>query len=368
MKRYAAARHRGKPPKWWPEGTNWPPRDRWRHRHRRLLPQLLRRVFAAFFLALFACGASLLLLQALTQGVTAASYALLAGVILLVAIGAFAVVRGGSWLQRLVTPIDDILATTEQLASGDYSARAPVNGLPELRNLARAVNEMAVRLEHAALSRRGFFADVTHELRTPLTVLQGELEGMLDGITPRSHERLQSLLEETRHLSHLVEDLRTLSLAEAGALDLHLEPIYLADFLQEVSGSFRREAERAGVSLEAVTDSEAPAAELDPHRLREVLANLILNSLQALKDGGQIKLGYAWENGSHRLTVADDGPGIPQDIVETAFDRFTKSSDSSGSGLGLAIARELVEAHGGTIAFRTRPAAGTSVEIEFPPN
>jgi signal transduction histidine kinase len=324
------------------------------------------RVFAVFFLALFACGASLLLLQALTQGVTTASYALLVGVLLLLAIGVFAVVRGGSWLQRLVTPIDEILATTERLASGDYEARAPLSGLPELRSLAAAVNAMADQLEQTARTRRGFFANVTHELRTPLTVLQGDLEGMLDGVTPRSDDRIQSLLEEARHLSLLVEDLRTLSLAEAGALQLRREPVDLGVFLHEVAASFRSEAERAGVELVVQSSAGSTPADVDPTRMREVLANLVLNSLQALDGGGQITLDYHHESGEHRITVEDDGPGIPDEILATAFERFSKSQESRGSGLGLAIAKELVEAHSGSIQAMGRDSGGTSVVIRIP--
>ncbi|MGA9531782.1 MAG: histidine kinase dimerization/phospho-acceptor domain-containing protein, partial [Anaerolineales bacterium] len=221
----------GQPPPWWPSEAGWPPQRPWRHRHRRLFPRVIVRVFAVFFLALFACGASLLALQTLANGVSTVSYVTLAGVALLLVIGITAAARGSRWLRGLVTPIDDLLEATDRLAAGDYQARAPVRGLPELRQMAAAINGMAEQLDRTAAERRGFFASVTHELRTPLTILQGEVEGMIDGIHPANEERLQSVLEETRHLSQLVEDLRTLSLAEAGALELRLEPTDLADFL-----------------------------------------------------------------------------------------------------------------------------------------
>jgi two-component system sensor histidine kinase BaeS len=324
------------------------------------------RLFAAFFLGLLACGASLLAVQTLASGFSTISYVTLAGVALLLIVGVTVAVRGSRLLRGLIAPIDSLLETTDRLAAGDYQARAPVRGLPELRQLAATINGMAEQLERSAAERRGFFANVTHELRTPLTVLQGEVEGMIDGVHPANEERLRSVLEETRHLSHLVEDLRTLSLAEAGALQLRLEPTDLSDFLHETSAAFRSEAERAGIGLEVHADDGAPPAEIDPLRLREVLANLIVNALHASQPGDTIHLGYAHSDQGHLLTVADGGSGIrPQDLP-TLFDRFTKSTGSDGSGLGLAIARELVTAHGGRIEVESEVGVGTTMRVVLP--
>jgi two-component system sensor histidine kinase BaeS len=324
------------------------------------------RVVAAFFLALFACGASLLVFQALATNATTVSYLTLAGVVLLLLIGIGAILRAGGALRALVAPIDDLLETTGRLAAGDYTARADPRGLPELRRLAASINAMAERLERTAAERRGFFASVTHELRTPLTILRGELEGMLDGINPPDQRRLASLLEETEHLSSIVEDLRTLSLADSGALDLRLEPTELADFVHEVGAAFAGEAERAGVDIEIRTAEGAPAADVDPRRLREVLANLIVNALHASPPGTTLTLGYTQAGSKHTLTVTDQGPGIPPDALPTIFDRFTKSAESEGSGLGLAIARELVEAHGGSIEASSKVGAGTTIRVALP--
>jgi two-component system sensor histidine kinase BaeS len=327
---------------------------------------VVARLAAAFFLALFACGASLLLFQSLATEVNAITYLTLAGVAILLFIGLAAAVRGGRWLQGMISPIDDLLATTEQLAAGDYQARAPLKGIPELRRLSSAINGMAGQLEQTAAARQGFFANVTHELRTPLTIIQGEVEGMIDGVHPPDEERLGSILEETRHLSRLVEDLRTLSLAEAGALELRLEPTQLADFLHEVAASFKLEAERAGVRLEIQAQSEAPPALVDPRRLREVLANLIINGINASQAGDQISLAYNFQEGTHHLAVADEGAGITDEDLPAIFDRFTKSSESEGTGLGLAIAKELVEAHGGTIEVESQAGIGTVMKVELP--
>ncbi|HEX9795565.1 MAG TPA: ATP-binding protein [Anaerolineales bacterium] len=359
------SRHNGPPP-WWPPEEAWPPRRRWHGRRHRLFPRVMLRVFTGLFLVLLGCGTSLLLLQTLATDITTITYLLLAGVGLLFVGGILSVIRSGRWLRGLVAPIDDLLDTTDRLAAGDYQARASLQGLPELRRLAASINSMAQQLDRSAAQRRGFFANVTHELRTPLTILQGELEGMIDGVTPLSPERFQSLLEETRHLSQLVEDLRTLSLAEAGALELRREPTDLADFVHEVAASLRNEAERAGVALQVTAEDGAPTTEIDPLRLREVLANLMVNGLRACQPGGQLKIGYAHEMGGHILTVADNGRGIPPDDLPAVFDRFSKGTESDGSGLGLAIAKELVEAHGGTIGLDSQPGVGTVATITLP--
>lgn len=324
------------------------------------------RVFTGLFLVLLGCGTSLLLLQTLATDITTLTYLLLAGVGLLFVAGILSVIRSGRWLRGLVAPIDDLLDTTDRLAAGDYQARAPLQGLPELRRLAASINSMAEQLDRSAAQRRGFFANVTHELRTPLTILQGELEGMIDGVTPLSPERFQSLLEETRHLSQLVEDLRTLSLAEAGALELRREPTELADFVHEVAASLRNEAERAGVALQVTAVDGAPPAEIDPLRLREVLANLIVNGLRACQPGDQLKIDYAHVAGDHVLTVADNGRGIPPDELPSVFDRFSKGRESDGSGLGLAIAKELVEAHGGAVEITSQLGVGTIARVVLP--
>lgn len=327
---------------------------------------MVGRLFAAFLLAAFACGASLILLLGLNQGSSSASYGLVFGVVLLIVIGAAGLAMSWRWLRRLVAPIDDLLAATEQLADGQYQARVPIQGIPELRSLGRAINAMATRLESSAARRRGFFASVAHELRTPLTILRGDLEGMLDDVTPRSDDRIRSLLEETHHLSNLVEDLRTLSLAEAGTLDLRRESLDLADFVIEVVSSFQSEAGRAGVQLDTASVGEGPSVAVDPLRLREVLANLIVNAIQAVGKGGRVRLSYEFYDESHRISVSDDGPGIPQDKLEAVFDRFSKLPGSTGSGLGLAIARELIEAHGGSLQAASERGSGTTMTIHLP--
>ena len=272
--------------------------------------------------------------------------------ILLVLVVTGMTVRSVLGLRRMSVPLDDLLAASGRVAEGDYSARVDEKGPAEVRALARAFNSMAEKLEGVNRRRRDLLADVTHELRTPLTVIQGNVEGMLDGVYPADEARLKSILEETGLLSRLVEDLRTLALAESGALRLKKEPTDLAALVRETAAAFASQADTAGVKLELALEA-TPVLELDPQRIGEVLTNLIANALRYTPRGGRIGIrlaatGSGGERGA-LVSVTDSGPGIPPADLPRVFDRFYKSSDSGGMGLGLSIARTLVEAHGGEI-------------------
>ncbi|MEO7664464.1 MAG: HAMP domain-containing sensor histidine kinase, partial [Candidatus Limnocylindrales bacterium] len=211
-------------------------------------------------------------------------------------------------------------------------------------------------------------ADVGHELRTPLAVIRGNLEAIVDGIHPADEAHLAGLIEETRVMERLVEDLRTMSLAEAGTLALHREPTDPDVLLGEVVASFDAEARRVGVTLHLSTPSDLPILDVDPVRIREVLSNLVSNALRHTPAGGRIELVGAADDGRHtvRLRVADTGSGIDAQLLPHVFDRFAKGRDSRGSGLGLAIARDLVTAHGGTIDVQSEAGSGTAFEIRLP--
>jgi two-component system sensor histidine kinase BaeS len=234
--------------------------------------------------------------------------------------------------------------------------------------LADGFNTRAERLENDERQRRSLLADVSHELRTPLAVLQGNLEALIDGVHPADEEHLGALLDETRVVSRLVDDLRTLALSEAGSLALHPEPTDLGVIVTEVAGSFRPTAEAAGVNLAVEADETLPLLEVDPVRTREVLSNLVANALRHTPSGGEIRLAATTEsNGSWvRVRVIDTGSGIAPEDLPHVFDRFWKSPESRGSGLGLPIARNLVEAQGGHIGVDSSPGHGTTVWFRLP--
>jgi signal transduction histidine kinase len=207
--------------------------------------------------------------------------------------------------------------------------------------------------------RRQLMADVAHELRTPLAILQGRIEGLLDGVYPRDDARLGELLEETRHLSRLVEDLRTIANAEAGALDLRPEPVDPGELIREVAASF-------DPSVDVDLPEEMPLLNVDPLRIREVLLNLLSNAVRHTPAGAPISIGAEVRPKEVAIHVTDRGSGIPAAELPRIFERFHKGRDSRGSGLGLAIARDLVQAHGGTIGVTSEVGKGTTVTVTLP--
>jgi two-component system OmpR family sensor kinase/two-component system sensor histidine kinase BaeS len=282
-----------------------------------------------------------------------------------------------SIMRRVATPLGGVMDAADRVAAGNYDVRVAEQGPPPIRALARAFNTMTERLGNHDRLRRDLMADVAHELRTPLTVMQGKLEGLLDGVYPRDEAQLQQLLEETHVLSRLVEDLRTLALSESGALKLQKEPIDLGGLARDVAGSFGGEATARHVTLEVNSPDELPLIEIDPVRIREVMTNLLSNALRHTPSGGSVIVRVAaWPRGSESrvpqlesrivVEVCDTGRGMTPDAIARAFDRFYKGSESRGSGLGLTIARSLVAAHGGEIHASSEPGRGTTITFTLP--
>ena len=313
-------------------------------------------------LVLFAIGS--LLGIAVPGGPTLTTPAGLLGVVL-GALALFAVIRV---FRSISAPLGALGEAAGQVQAGDYSVRVdqPERGPGELRTLVSAFNEMAARLEAENATRRRLLADVSHELRTPLAVVQGNLEAVLDGIYPADDAHLRPILEETRVLERLVDDLRTLSLAESGVLPLHPEPTEPRVLLEDVASVHRARAAENGVAVEVAAGPDLEPVDIDPMRMHQVLSNLVDNAVRAMPDGGSIVLAATARDGGLDLEVADDGPGIPDELRASVFERFTKSGTSRGSGLGLAIARAIVEAHGGSIDFADRQPRGTRIRIELP--
>ncbi len=368
------AAHAGPRPPWWPTDEPWPPaRGGWPGRRGRRHG----RGFGCLFGALFLVGLSVLL--ALATGVLYV-VGLLGGdgrpgvvqvlAVLVVLGGIVAFLGSGRFLRRTGTTLDALVEATRRVEDGDYGARVevPRGGPRPLRDLARGFNTMATRLETDERQRRSLLADVSHELRTPLAVVQGNLEAILDGVHPADEAHVETILDETRVLARLIEDLRTLALSEAGTLTLHPEPTDVGVLATDVLAGFRATADRQGVVLETAIADELPLIAVDPIRLREVIENLLSNALRYTPRGGTIRLSVAQEaeGADLRLVVADTGSGIPAELVPRLFDRFARGDDSSGSGLGLAIARALVVAHGGTIEAASAQGVGTTVTVCLP--
>jgi len=272
----------------------------------------------------------------------------------------------GRVVRRLAAPVGDLIEASGRIEAGDFSTRVQEAGPREVRALARAFNAMSARLEEAEQQRRSALADVSHELRTPLTVIQGNVEALLDGVYPADAAHIEPILAETRILERLIDDLRTLTLAEAGSLVLHREPTDLANLLNEVAASYRPQADEAGITLDVTAPDDLPSVDIDPTRIREVVSNLLTNALRHTPRGGAVELSAALEDGQTAVTVRDTGSGIRADQLDRIFDRFYRSPDSPGSGLGLPIAKSLIEAHGGTIRASSVIGAGTVIAFVLP--
>ena len=358
----ATATPRRRPP-WWPADETWPPRGR---PPGAVFVRAIFRLFAGLaLLAAIALGAVVLAYH--TAGAVAAvAVFVLAGVLgLMLVLAALAAVGA----HRFTRPVNDLVEAAGRIERGDYTARVHVRwGPPVLRHLATAFNTMSARLEADERQRRTLLADISHELRNPLTVLQGDLEAMVDGVYLADDAHLARALEETRVLGRLIADLRTLALAETGTLPLHREPADLCVLIAELAASLETAGNRVGVRVEVGLPDDAPLADIDPVRIHEVLSNLVTNALRYAPSGTAITVRLEIDPSQTRatITVDDEGSGIDPQLQEHLFERFVKSPESRGSGLGLAIARELIQAHGGSIAARSNEAGGTQMRVVLP--
>lgn len=291
----------------------------------------------------------------------------LAGIAVLFA-GAVAIVGLGRAVRRSAAPIDDVVLAARRVEAGDFSARIADGGPPELRAVARAFNSMAARLAENDAQRRSFLADVSHELRTPLTVIEGHIEGVLDGVYPPDDKHLGPVLEETRTLERLVDDLRTLALADAGALTLAREPTDVEEVISDAVTAARPSADRARVVLKRDAAAGLPQLFIDPVRIRGVLGNLLANAIRHTPPDGQVSVAAKSvpDGRAVEVSVSDSGPGIEPDLLPRVFERFAKGHGSRGSGLGLAIARDVIRAHGGTITAEGEPGRGTTIRFVLP--
>jgi signal transduction histidine kinase len=320
--------------------------------------------------ALSAYGAfSLLSMLAAAVGIVPPSPRGVASLVLLGAVAGAAVAAAVvfAFARRVALPIGVVMDAADRVAGGDYAARVTERGPAAVRGLARSFNMMAERLQSHDRIRRDLMADVAHELRTPLTVMQGKLEGLIDGVYARDDRQLREVLEETHLLSRLVEDLRTLALTESGGLKLQKEVTDVLDLARGVVGAFDAEAAARGVTLRVDGREDVAPLSIDPLRVREVLGNLLSNGVRHTPSGGSVEIRVVGADDGVIVEVRDTGEGMSSDELARAFERFYKGAPSShGSGLGLTIARNLVRAHGGEMTAASRPGHGTTMTFTLP--
>jgi len=278
---------------------------------------------------------------------------------------------GATLSRRITRPLQDFVAATTRIADGDLSVRVERQFPGELGELADSFNVMASELERSDQLRRNMTADVAHELRTPLSVIRGKLEGILDGVYPATEDHISPVLEETEVLTHLVEDLRVLALAEARQLSLDVRPTDVGNLLRDAQVNFGPLAEDRDVFLVLDVHENLPSISADRQRLSQVLANLITNALRHTPSGGTVTLTGFASGGDVVIEVKDTGVGIGAEDLDHVFGRFwrgekSRSRESGGSGLGLAIARELVLLHGGTIEVESTLGRGSVFRCRLP--
>ena len=356
-------------PSWWPENEPWEP---WRVAGRR--GRIFRRRIALLALTVLAVlvGTMVAMVWLGVQNLAATGNSSIGAVITIAVLGAIPVALALVIAVRHVgLPFGTIMEGADRVAAGDYTTRVPEHGPPPMRALARAFNTMTERLQNHDRLRRDLMADVAHELRTPLTVIQGKLEGLLDGVYPPDERQLGMLVEETHVLSRLIEDLRTVALSEGGALKLLKESADVDALARDVVHAFEGEAGERGVTLRIAAPEHLPPIAVDPVRIREVLSNLLANALRHTPSGGTVDV-RVYESRSNgggdaiAVDVRDTGSGMSADEIARVFDRFHKGSGSRGSGLGLTIARGLVTAHGGEIRASSALGAGTTMSFTLP--
>ena len=360
-------------PPWWPPNEPWPPRYGsyvWSHRRMRFARRMAF-LFACFF-ALMAIGAVNVVSWALATlrgsphvpsppAVTAVPFIFALVIACFIAAGgAFALMR------RVGVPLADVVSAAGRVAAGDYGVRIGEQGPASLRSVARAFNSMTTQLQAHDEQRRHLMADIAHELRTPLTVMQGQLEGLVDGIYARDDARLNEVLGQARLLGRLVEDLNTLAQAERGTLALRKEPTDLGALVDDATAAFAGEAAAKRIAIRVADHDELPTVDVDPVRIREVLTNLLSNALRHSPDGASVTIEVEPRRDAIAVSVRDTGVGLPPDVLPRIFDRFYKGPASKGSGLGLTIARNFVEAHGGRMSAESRVGEGTVITFTLP--
>ena len=355
--------HRDQRPPWWPGNEPWPPQG-----HERA-SQWIRRSFlfrvggVFIFVLLFGAFGLARLFGLIGER---AGFEPRGGAFGLVMLALFLVVFFFGGMRRVGFPLGSIVDAAERVGRGDYSTRIVERGPPFLQKIARAFNAMATRLEVQEQQRRNLMADVAHELRTPLSVIRGRLEGLLDGVYERDDRSIDQLIEETRLLERLVEDLRTLAHAESGTLRLQRESTDAGVLIHDVAQSLDAAARTRGVEIAVSLAGDLPLVDIDPFRIREVLTNLITNALRHTPAGGRVTVAARTETNRLHVDVQDTGSGIPPQDLAKVFDRFSKGADSQGSGLGLTIARNLIAAHGGEVSARNRPEGGATFTFSLP--
>ena len=279
-------------------------------------------------------------------------------------LGGVAVLSSMILARRLTRPISRLARAADSISQGNLHERIETTGSDELATLAHSFNRMARALEMQNALRKKVSANFAHEMRTPLAVMQGQLEGMLDGLIPNERRVLESLLEENLRLARIVANVEELVQAEASAISLKRIRLPLKPILESIAQRFSDARGEKNLSFSVACGGEV-LVNADPERLTQILINLVTNAVRATDSGGTIRLCGTAEREECRIDVTDTGRGIDEAELPLIFERFYRKG-SDGLGLGLSIVRELVDAHGGTIEVASRPGEGSTFTVRLP--
>jgi len=276
---------------------------------------------------------------------------------------------GGLLAFTMTRSLRDLTEATVDIAKGRFGKQVKVRSKDEIGKLAESFNQMSFDLEQATKARQQMTADIAHDLRSPLSVITGYAEALSDAKLPGTPEVYDILLQETKYLDRLVDDLRLLSLADTGELPLTYQPILPQSLLERVIARHAVAGSQRHIDLKIDVASELPLLNVDVERMSQVLDNLILNAFRYTPEGGYVVLGAVSKADLVQITVKDSGRGIVAEDLPHIFDRFyrgDKSRQHTGeSGLGLAIAKSIVEAHGGMISVESAPEQGALFTISL---
>jgi len=284
---------------------------------------------------------------------------------------ALSLLLGLFFSSTLTRPLKDLINATRDVAQGNLEREVPVRSKDELGDLTKSFNKMSSQLKQSRDLRRNMTADIAHELRTPLSIILGHTEALSEGKLAPSSETFDIVYDEAKRLSLLVEDLRTLSLSEAGELTLTFQPVSPTDLIDRISGAYLPKVRTANISLETEADPSLPDVNADSYRIVQVFGNLMENALRYTPSGGRIKLSSRFVSDGIEFRVQDSGPGIPEVDLPHIFDRFyrgdkSRSREDGGSGLGLAISKSIIQAHGGQIWAESALNEGTTIVFVLP--
>jgi signal transduction histidine kinase len=288
----------------------------------------------------------------------------------LVAIG-IAIILTYFLSRRILSPVRALTSAARQFGKGDFTRRVIYEGKGEIGELAHSFNSMAENLEKNEQLRRNMVADVAHELRTPISNLKGYLEAISDGIVKPDEATIHSLNEEASSLSHLVTDLQELTLADAGTLKIIVQPEDISHLVKETVIAIQAKAVNKELSVAASLPDNLPIVDIDAHRIKQVLNNLLDNAIAHTGKGGKINVTSRQQGDKLYISVIDTGEGIPPKDLPMIFERFyrvdkSRTRATGGSGLGLTIAKRLVEAHGGTIEVTSQLGKGSTFTFSVP--